>query len=123
MSSPVSDEVLHDSVRQTMMASLHNILQAAKAFSSTDFRPDLKSFGDIPLLIIHGDADQTVPIDATAREVAKALPHAKLIEYPGSAHGLFESDKKRLIDDVVQFLNSQETSSAFSRERVIELAN
>ena len=102
---PVSQAVLDDSWRQTMMASLHNILKAAEAFATTDFRPDLRNFGSVPTLVIHGDADTTVPIDATAREVAKALPHAKLVEYPNSAHGVFESDKERLIDDLVTFLS------------------
>ena len=102
---PVSQAVLDDSWRQTMMASLHNILKAAEAFATTDFRPDLGNFGSVPTLVIHGDADKTVPIDLTAREVAKALPHAKLIEYPNSAHGVFESDKERLIDDLVTFLS------------------
>ena len=104
---PVSQAVLDDSWRQTLMASLHNILAAAKAFATTDFRPDLKNFGTVPTLVIHGDADKTVPIDATAREVAKALPHAKLIEYPGSAHGVFETDKERLIGDLVAFLGTE----------------
>ncbi|MEO6432680.1 MAG: alpha/beta hydrolase [Sphingomicrobium sp.] len=116
MSSPVSGEVLDDSWRQTMMASLHNTLKAAGAFATTDFRPDLKNFGSVPTLIIHGDADKTVPIDATAREVAKALPHAKLIEYAGSAHGVFEIEKQRLIDDLVEFLNANaKTRSATAR--------
>ena len=104
MEKPVSGEVLDDSWRQTMMASLHNILKAAQAFATTDFRPDLKNFGDIPVLVIHGDADKTVPIDATGRVVARELPNAELIEYSGSAHGVFESDKQRLIDDLTAFL-------------------
>ncbi|MDL2340903.1 MAG: alpha/beta hydrolase [Pseudomonadota bacterium] len=122
MDRPVSQEVLMDSWRQTMMASIHNILKAAEAFGTTDFRPDLANFGDIPTLVIHGDADQTVPIDATGRVVAKALPQAKLIEYPGSAHGLFETDKDRLIDDIVQFLKRVERGQAPQEtDREVEL--
>lgn len=123
MSSPVSDEVLMDSWRQTQMASLHNVLKAAEAFATTDFRPDIKNFGDIPTLVIHGDADKTVPIDATGREVAKALPNATLIEYAGSAHGLFETDKERLIDDVVDFLIRTTASEATIMDRAPELAH
>ena len=54
----------------------------------------------MPTLCIHGTADKTVPIDATGREVAKAVPGARLIEYDGSAHGLFATDKDRLCDDL-----------------------
>ncbi|MEO6113202.1 MAG: alpha/beta hydrolase [Sphingomicrobium sp.] len=103
LSSPVSDEVLLNSWRQSMLAGLRPTLAAAQAFATTDFRPDLASFKS-PTLIIHGTADKTVPIDATARASAKAIPGAKLIEYDGSAHGLFATDKERLIDDLSSFL-------------------
>ncbi|WP_309610189.1 alpha/beta hydrolase [Sphingomonas sp.] len=106
ISSPVSDEVLMNSWRQTMMAGLRPTVAAAQAFATTDFRPDLKSF-TVPTLVIHGTADKTVPIDATGRVVAREVPGAKLIEYDGSAHGLFATDKERLIGDLVQFLTGQ----------------
>ncbi len=103
LSSPVSDDVLQDAWRQAMMAGLRPTLGAAQAFATTDFRPDLASF-TVPTLIIHGTKDATVPIDATAREAAKAIPGAELIEYDGSAHGLFATDKERLIGDLLNFL-------------------
>ena len=104
LSSPVSEEVLRNSWRQAMMAGLRPTLAAAQAFATTDFRPDLTSF-TVPTLIIHGTADKTVPIDATARESARAIPGARLIEYDGSAHGLFAIDKERLIGDLTAFLD------------------
>jgi len=107
VSHPVSDEVLRDAWRQTMMAGLRPTLAAAQAFATTDFRPDLASF-TVPTLVIHGTADKTVPIDATGRVVAKQVPGAKLIEYDGSAHGLFATDKDRLIADLLDFLGSTE---------------
>ena len=102
---PVSQGVLDDFWRQAMMAGQRPTLGAAKAFASTDFRPDLKSFA-VPTLVIHGTADKTVPIDATGRVVADQVPGAKLIEYDGSAHGLFATDKERLIEDVCAFLEA-----------------
>ena len=103
ISSPVSDQVLMNSWRQSMLAGLRPTLAAAQAFATTDFRPDLASF-TVPTLIIHGTKDATVPIDATARETAKAIPNAQLIEYDGSAHGLLATDKQRVIDDLLAFL-------------------
>jgi pimeloyl-ACP methyl ester carboxylesterase len=103
LSQPVSKEVEMNAWRQSMMAGLRPTLAAAKAFASTDFRPDLASF-TVPTLVIHGTADKTVPIDATGRVVAKKVPGSQLIEYDGSAHGLFASDKQRLIDDLLAFL-------------------
>lgn len=106
ISHPVSDGVLMNAWRQAMMAGLRPTLAAAKAFATTDFRPDLKSFDGVPTLVIHGTSDQTVPIDATGREVADKVPGARLIEYDGSAHGVFEIDKQRLGDDLLDFLRS-----------------
>ena len=105
ISHPVSDEVLDMAWAATMQAGLHPTLKAAKAFSSTDFRGDLASF-NVPTLIIHGTADKTVPIDPTARAAAAAIPGAQLMEYDGSPHGIFETDRERLIGDLMSFLGS-----------------
>lgn len=104
LTAPVSDEVMMNSWRQSMQAGLRPTLAAAKAFATTDFRPDLANF-TVPTLVIHGTKDATVPIDATARVVAAQVPGAELIEYDGSAHGLFASDKERLIGDLLNFLS------------------
>jgi non-heme chloroperoxidase len=101
---PVSQAVLDDAWRQAMMAGLKPTLAAAQAFATTDFRPDLKSFDGVPTLVIHGTADATVPINATGKVVADTVPGARFIPYEGSAHGLFATDKDRLIGDLVSFL-------------------
>ncbi|MFL6735397.1 MAG: alpha/beta fold hydrolase [Sphingomicrobium sp.] len=100
---PVSDALLDDSWRQAMMAGLKPTIDCVRAFSETDFRGDLANF-TMPTLVIHGDEDATVPIDLTARAVAKAVPHAKLIEYDGGPHGIFATHKDRLIADLLEFL-------------------
>jgi non-heme chloroperoxidase len=99
----VSEAVLDDAWRQAMMAGLKPTLACVRAFSKTDFRPDLANF-TMPTLVIHGVEDATVPIDLTARVVAKTVPGAKLIEYDDGAHGIFASHKGRLIGDLVDFL-------------------
>ena len=116
LSSPVSEEVLMNSWRQTMMAGLRPTLAAAEAFATTDFRPDIASF-TVPTLVIHGSDDKTVPIDATGRVMAKQVPGAQFIEYDGCAHGLFASDKERLIGDLIQFIG-QGTNGADERSAI-----
>jgi len=101
----VSGEVIDNAWRQAMMAGLKPTLACVRAFSETDFRPDLANF-TMPTLIIHGIQDQTVPIDLTARAAAKAIPNAKLIEYDDGAHGIFASHGERLIADLLDFLGS-----------------
>lgn len=103
VSQPVSDEVLEWSRSVSMQASLKATLDCAKAFATTDFRPDLSSFS-VPTLIIHGTDDKTVPIDATGRAAARGISHARLIEYDGGPHGLLATHKERLTSDLLAFL-------------------
>lgn len=102
---PVSSEVLDAAWNVAMTAGLRPTLSCAAAFASTDFRPDLRSF-TVPTLIVHGTADKTVPIDASARQAAAGIAGARLLEYDGGPHGLFASHKERLISDLVSFLRS-----------------
>jgi pimeloyl-ACP methyl ester carboxylesterase len=99
----VSEEIVDNAWRQAMMAGLKPTLACVRAFSETDFRPDLANF-TMPTLIVHGVQDQTVPIDLTARAAAKAIPNARLIEYDDGAHGIFVSHGERLIADLLDFL-------------------
>jgi pimeloyl-ACP methyl ester carboxylesterase len=103
LSKPVSEPVLDDAWRQAMTAGLWPTIACVRAFSETDFRPDLAAF-TMPTLVIHGVDDRTVPIDLTGRAAAKAIPGAKLIEYEHAAHGIFASHKDRLIADLLGFL-------------------
>jgi len=103
VSHPVSDELLESSRNVAMQASLKATLDCAKAFATTDFRPDLASF-KVPTLIIHGTGDKTVPIDASARAAARGISNAELIEYDGAPHGLFATHKARLTKDLLAFL-------------------
>jgi pimeloyl-ACP methyl ester carboxylesterase len=106
ITSPVSEETLDLSWNTAMLAGLKPTLACAEAFGTTDFRPDLPSI-TVPTLVIHGTADQTVPIDATGRAVAKALPNATLIEYDGAPHGLFATESDRLTGDLLEFLGGR----------------
>ena len=103
ITSPVSQEQLDASWQTIMMAGLKPTLAAAEAFGSTDFRGDLPAI-NVPTLVIHGTADQTVPIDATGRAAAAAIPGATLIEYDGAPHGLFATESERLTQDLLDFL-------------------
>ncbi|MBC8078397.1 MAG: alpha/beta hydrolase [Chloroflexales bacterium] len=103
LSSPVSDELLEWARDVALDASLKATLECVVAFAGTDFRPDLAAF-TLPTLIIHGTADQIVPIDVSSRLTAKALPNAKFIEYDGAPHGLFATHRERLTGDLLAFL-------------------
>jgi non-heme chloroperoxidase len=89
---------------QGMMAGHKNTYDSIAAFSATDFTQDLKRF-DVPTLIIHGDDDQVVPIDASARAAVKLVKGAKLIEYAGAPHGITDTHKDRLNQDLLDFIS------------------
>src|SRR5205085_7441443 len=72
---------------QGMMAGHKNTFDCIKAFSETDFTADLKKI-DVPTLILHGDADQIVPIGAAAMLSSKLVKGATLKVYPGLPHGM-----------------------------------
>ncbi|MGV3512008.1 MAG: alpha/beta fold hydrolase [Novosphingobium sp.] len=106
LSRPVSDETLKLSWSTAMQAGLRPTLLSAKAFATTDFREDLPSLR-VPTLVIHGTSDATVPIEATGRAVAKAVPHATLIEYDGEPHGVFATQTERLTKDLLDFVSGR----------------
>lgn len=94
--------------RQGMVAGHKNTYDSIAAFSATDFRADLKKF-DVPTLVIHGDDDQIVPIDASARASAALIKGARLIVYEGGAHGITDTHKDRLNADLLAFIANEET--------------
>jgi pimeloyl-ACP methyl ester carboxylesterase len=88
-----------------MQASLKATLDCAKAFATTDFRPDLAAV-TVPTLIIHGADDATVPIGVSSRKAAPGIAGSVLKEYEGGPHGLLASHKDRIRDDVLAFLRA-----------------
>jgi pimeloyl-ACP methyl ester carboxylesterase len=110
ISHPVSNATLDWAWRLAMQAGLKGTLDCVTAFGTTDFRPDLASF-NVPTLIIHGTADATVPIDASARAAAAGINGAQLIEYDGAPHGLFATQKDRLTEDLLGFLKGGTASA------------
>lgn len=103
LTSPVSDPMLSANCEIAMQASSRATLACVDAFAATDFRQDLSAI-TVPTLVIHGDADKTVPIDASGRRTAKAIPRAELLVYGGAPHGLFYTDRERLNADLERFV-------------------
>jgi non-heme chloroperoxidase len=88
-----------------MWCSIKGAYDCIKAFSETDFTEDLKKF-DVPTLILHGDADQIVPIGASAMLSSKLVPKATLKIYPGAPHGMCTTLADQVNADLLAFLKS-----------------
>ena len=98
---------LHSSFwRQGMATGMLAAYHAIKAFSETDFTQDLRSIG-VPTLVVHGGADQIVPVDISGRLSARLIPDARLIVYENASHGLPATHKDRLNADLLDFLTLQ----------------
>ena len=103
LTSPVSSEVLTWAQSLAMMASPKATIDCVHAFAETDFRNDMKAF-TVPTLIIHGDDDKTVPIEASAKRVAAMIPQAQLNIYAGSPHATVFTDADRVNQDLLAFI-------------------
>jgi len=104
LNNAVSDEILQWHGALSLQGSGRATTQCIRSFSETDFRNDLSAV-NIPVLIIHGDADKVVPIDASSDLTAEYLPNADYHIYEGAPHGLFITDKEMLNEDLIQFIN------------------
>jgi non-heme chloroperoxidase len=89
----------------SMQVGLKGAYDCVKAFSETDLTEDLKKI-DVPMLLIHGDDDQIVPIADSAELSVKLVPNATLKVYPGAPHGLFTTHKTQFNADLLAFLKS-----------------
>jgi len=103
--SKVSQGTLDQFWRLSMQAGLKNAYESIKAFSETDFNEDLKKF-DVPTLLMHGEDDQIVPINDTAKKVEKIVKGARAIYYPGAPHGLTTTLQDQVNADLLAFLRS-----------------
>lgn len=84
-------------------ASPRGTIEAAKAWMHTDFRDELKNV-DVPTLIIHGDADNTVPIETSAKQAAEGIANNTFHIIKDAPHGLNITHKEELNNLLIKFL-------------------
>jgi non-heme chloroperoxidase len=76
-----------------------------KAFSETDFTADLKAI-TVPVLVLHGEDDQVVPIANSAHKAIKLLQNGTLKTYSGLSHGFFATHPDLVNADLLAFARS-----------------
>ena len=101
----VSEGVIDNWWRQGMQAGVKALYDCVAAFSETDFTADLKAI-DVPVLVLHGEDDQVVPIDASARQAIKLLKNGQLITYPGFPHGMATTEADTINADLLAFFEA-----------------
>ncbi|KAL4894060.1 Alpha/Beta hydrolase protein [Aspergillus ambiguus] len=91
--------------QQGMNSSFKTTYDCIKDFSETDFSGDLKKI-NIPVLVVHGDDDQVVPIQAAGEKSAKLLPQGKLKVYKGGSHAIHNISIDEFNKDLIDFIKS-----------------
>jgi non-heme chloroperoxidase len=91
--------------RQGMMGGSKAHYDCIKAFSETDFTADLKMI-EQPVLVMHGDDDQIVPIADSALLAVKLLKAGTLKVYPGLPHGLCTTHPEVVNPDLLAFIRA-----------------
>ncbi len=99
----VSEGVIRNWWRQGMMGGTKAHYDCIKAFSETDFTEDLKAI-DVPVLLMHGEDDQIVPIDDSAHIGIKHLKHGTLKTYRGFPHGMATTHADVINADLLAFI-------------------
>ena len=84
-------------------ASPHGTLKAAKAWATTDFRPECKNV-TVPTLIVHGKADKVVPIETAGDQAARLIPNNSYHKIDGAPHGLNVTHKEMLNQLLLEFV-------------------
>lgn len=107
----ISEGVRESFWLQGMMCGFPGSYFCIKAFSETDLTEDLKKI-DVPTLIIHGDDDQIVPIDDSARLSAKIVTGATLKVVAGAPHGLCTTHKDLVNAELLAFFKGEHAATA-----------
>jgi peroxiredoxin len=99
----ISDSMLELTWNLAMQGSRKATLDCVDSFGRTDFREDCRKF-DIPTLIVHGDEDQIVPIDVSAKKAKELISNSKLEVIEDAPHGLMVTHHKKLNSVLIDFL-------------------
>lgn len=101
----VSEGLIRNWWRQGMSGGAKAHYDCIKAFSETDFTEDLKAL-TIPVLFLHGEDDQVVPIENSAHKAIKLVQNGTLKTYPGLSHGLFATHPDIVNPDLLSFVTA-----------------
>jgi len=101
----VSQGLIDNWWRQGMSGGAKAHLDCIEVFSETDFTEDLKAL-TVPVLIIHGEDDQIVPIANSAHKAIKLVNDGTMKTYPGLSHGLFATHPDLVNPDLLTFIRA-----------------
>ncbi len=98
----ISDEAVRFNWNIAVAASPRGTLDSVSAWL-TDFRGDLRSI-DVPVLVIHGDADRIVPFAASGKRIPGLIRKSRLVVVEGGPHGIIWTHAGRVNRELLDFL-------------------
>jgi pimeloyl-ACP methyl ester carboxylesterase len=101
----VTEEQRQEALALCRQADKKAALACMAAFASTDFRDDLPKVS-VPVLVLHGDADATVPFEGSGQRTHAAIPGSTLHVISGGPHGCNVSHATEWNEAVLSFLAS-----------------
>lgn len=101
----VSQGLIDNWWRQAMSGGAKAHYDCIRAFSETDFTEDLKVMSS-PVLFLHGEDDQIVPIENSAFKAISLVRDGALKTYPGLSHGLFATHPHVVNADLLAFIRA-----------------
>jgi pimeloyl-ACP methyl ester carboxylesterase len=98
----VSPEQADWLLRDLLGVSLPAALGCNRAMLETDFTEELRAL-DLPVLLVHGDADASIPLELASARTVELVPGARLVVYRNGPHGLFLTHRAQLSEDLLAF--------------------
>ena len=101
LGNDVSPALIEDSVRQCLSCSPVATVDMWRSAFHTDHRDTLRAL-ELPVLVVHGSADQSAPVELTGRRTAELVPGCDYREYPTAGHGLYVTHRDQLNADLLE---------------------
>ena len=98
----ISDDALRASWNVAVQSSYNAMLRCVDAWLE-DFRGDLANV-KVPTLVVHGDKDQIVPLEASGARVSQVVKHARLHVIKDGPHGLNWTHATELNKALLEFV-------------------
>jgi non-heme chloroperoxidase len=98
----VSDQAYHASWNLAAAASATAVVACISTWE-TDFRADLSRI-DVPVLVIHGDADQVLPLSQTSGRLPGLINEVEIVVIEGGPHAVPWTHADQVNSSLVKFL-------------------
>jgi pimeloyl-ACP methyl ester carboxylesterase len=113
------DETLGNRITEEVVRDSWNVGAAASPIGTaecpptwiTDFRDDLRKI-DVPTLVVHGDADRLLPVEATARRMPEFVADCEVVEIAGAPHGMLWTHADEVNEALLRFAGSARGTTA-----------